>query len=72
MTEFESLLKELGVKVKYHTVKIGTCEMEQYDGLAKAIYEIGIEVLFDETVSYNEWAKETKARALKLFPYLNH
>lgn len=73
MTEFDKLLKELGVKIKYHTVQTVFGEMEQYNGLAKAIYDIGVEVLFEGNITdTDEWSKETKARALKLFPYLNH
>ena len=72
MTEFENLLNELGVKVQYETVRTATVTMLQYKGLSKAIYDIAIDVMFDDNISSDDWSKETKAKALKVFPYLNH
>lgn len=63
MTEFEELALEL----------IGNIEKDslgRYVGYTLALYNLSVDILFDECFRADEWKEKTVQAFYKMFPYL--
>lgn len=63
MTEFEELALEL----------IGNIEKDslgRYAGYTLALYNLSVDILFDEGFRADEWKEKTAQSFYKIFPYL--